>query len=569
MPLSSPPMFLSRSASAPLILNASINTEPLLQQQQNALAIFARRSSHVAPSTTTNVVTPTTSLSSSLSPVTTKTSSSSMAGLLTSSASSNNVIPISFVADFLHRLLKMLRDGNEQFIEWSDGKLHIHDPTKLASEILPKYYRHSKYSSFQRQLNYFGFRKISGKGKMSACVYSNDGTTTDVFSILSLKRKPSFPSNKSMNSLKNAKQSNKSLNNVEQGITTTTNAPLLKKKHNCVNTTVATTTFHSQGGVKNHNFEFPIVQQNNQNPMMTMTTNHQHNPFDNIFSRSGNSSNTTNSAAPSMPLQPQQNNFIIPQGTLSNSQGLVPKQEQQKNNVISNNKYVVNNPLKRCVSTSPSNEDDNNCIPGITFHMPIPLMLNELPQQQQQSNITPFNNQQSFAPNPINMNNQQQQQTYNTNFAPLQQPPQPNHHFSNDGMSNMQTIFNQQQTQQQQNIDNTNSNANINYNDMIINDPTTALSTASSPELSFNDLDINTNTMNLSNSEFIDVLNSLANPSDDVIDDFETDLFSIDNNENTTATTFSSTTTTATNYFDKVKDEYENNIVIQPYPTIG
>ena len=92
---------------------------------------------------------------------------------------------------------------------------------------------------------------------------------------------------------------------------------------------------------------------------------------------------------------------------------------------------------------------------------------------------------------------------------------------------------------------------------------------ASLPELSFNHLDINTNTTNLSNSEFTDTLNYLANTSDDVIDYFETNLFSIDNNENTTATKFSSTNDTKKNYFDKVKDEHLNNVVIQPCPTIG
>ena len=34
------------------------------------------------------------------------------------------------------------------------------DPTVLGAEVLHKYFRHSKYSSFQRQLNYFGFRKV-------------------------------------------------------------------------------------------------------------------------------------------------------------------------------------------------------------------------------------------------------------------------------------------------------------------------------------------------------------------------------------------------------------------------
>uniref|UniRef100_M4B9J2 HSF-type DNA-binding domain-containing protein n=1 Tax=Hyaloperonospora arabidopsidis (strain Emoy2) TaxID=559515 RepID=M4B9J2_HYAAE len=38
--------------------------------------------------------------------------------------------------------------------------------------MLPKYFKHSKYTSFQRQLNYFNFRKWT-KSKALVCTFSN------------------------------------------------------------------------------------------------------------------------------------------------------------------------------------------------------------------------------------------------------------------------------------------------------------------------------------------------------------------------------------------------------------
>jgi len=93
------------------------------------------------------------------------------------------------VAEFLYQLTKMLTDDNSEIIEWVDGRIKVHHPERLESEVLHKYFRHSKFASFQRQLNYFGFRKIAGKGKMSPCSYVNENATSDIRSLLLIKRK--------------------------------------------------------------------------------------------------------------------------------------------------------------------------------------------------------------------------------------------------------------------------------------------------------------------------------------------------------------------------------------------
>lgn len=73
------------------------------------------------------------------------------------------------------------------------GKIVVSRPEALQDGVLGKYYRHSKYASFQRQLNYFGFKKrLHGgkKGKLSPCSYIHEFLTQDVGSLFTLKRRP-------------------------------------------------------------------------------------------------------------------------------------------------------------------------------------------------------------------------------------------------------------------------------------------------------------------------------------------------------------------------------------------
>lgn len=114
------------------------------------------------------------------------------------------------VAEFLYQLTKMLTDDNRETIEWNNGKIDVHNPHRLASEVLHQYFRHSKFASFQRQLNYFGFRKLAGKGKMAPCSYVNEAATSDLRSILLIKRKTTPATGREKGSKKRERQLSKS-----------------------------------------------------------------------------------------------------------------------------------------------------------------------------------------------------------------------------------------------------------------------------------------------------------------------------------------------------------------------
>ncbi|CAH8649928.1 unnamed protein product [Heterobilharzia americana] len=61
--------------------------------------------------------------------------------------------------------LKLLVDDEEtnDLIYWDPlgTSFHIRDGNRLAKELLPQYFKHNNLSSFVRQLNMYGFRKIN------------------------------------------------------------------------------------------------------------------------------------------------------------------------------------------------------------------------------------------------------------------------------------------------------------------------------------------------------------------------------------------------------------------------
>jgi hypothetical protein len=79
------------------------------------------------------------------------------------------------VAPFLKNLRKMLDLESDEILRWTpNGRaFEIHDMEQMMDYVLPKYFKHRKYTSFQRQLNYFNFKKWT-KSKAVVCTFSNE-----------------------------------------------------------------------------------------------------------------------------------------------------------------------------------------------------------------------------------------------------------------------------------------------------------------------------------------------------------------------------------------------------------
>jgi heat shock transcription factor 1 len=68
------------------------------------------------------------------------------------------------ITAFLAKLWALVNDPScDDLIAWdtSGGSFHVYDQARFAREILPRYFKHNNFASFIRQLNMYGFRKIS------------------------------------------------------------------------------------------------------------------------------------------------------------------------------------------------------------------------------------------------------------------------------------------------------------------------------------------------------------------------------------------------------------------------
>ncbi|XP_019083238.1 PREDICTED: heat stress transcription factor A-8-like isoform X2 [Camelina sativa] len=118
----------------------------------------------------------------------------------------------SSVAPFLRKCYEMVDDSStDSIISWStsaDNSFVILDTTVFSVQLLPKYFKHSNFSSFIRQLNIYGFKKVDA----DRWEFANDGFVKGQKDLLkNVIRRKNVQSNEQ------SKQESKSTTNDGQG----------------------------------------------------------------------------------------------------------------------------------------------------------------------------------------------------------------------------------------------------------------------------------------------------------------------------------------------------------------
>ncbi|KAJ1656631.1 Flocculation suppression protein [Dispira simplex] len=91
-------------------------------------------------------------------------SSPTTANTGTSGATTTGGVPPRHQATFINKLYSIIEDAqNHPLIYWSSrgDRFTVTSPSELAKEVLPRYFKHANWQSFVRQLNMYGFHKVS------------------------------------------------------------------------------------------------------------------------------------------------------------------------------------------------------------------------------------------------------------------------------------------------------------------------------------------------------------------------------------------------------------------------
>ncbi|CAM9884951.1 unnamed protein product [Ectocarpus sp. 4 AP-2014] len=103
---------------------------------------------------------------------------------------SMDIVSAGSVTSFVRKLFQMVQGECDSIVGFvADGTaFEVKDPRRLEQDILPKYFRHSRFQSLVRQLNFYSFKKISKE--RSVWIYKHAFFRRDEPELLhALKRK--------------------------------------------------------------------------------------------------------------------------------------------------------------------------------------------------------------------------------------------------------------------------------------------------------------------------------------------------------------------------------------------
>lgn len=103
------------------------------------------------------------SLSNTSSPSVTSVTASSPGGGSSTLEGSGSGRATGHSNPFPRKLMEMLRKEDPAVVAWlpRGDSFSVRNADKFIADVLPRYFRHSKLTSFQRQLNLYGFRRIT------------------------------------------------------------------------------------------------------------------------------------------------------------------------------------------------------------------------------------------------------------------------------------------------------------------------------------------------------------------------------------------------------------------------
>ncbi|CAD8119596.1 unnamed protein product [Paramecium sonneborni] len=110
-------------------------------------------------------------------------------------------MPETKLPNFLIKLQSMLNDAsNNHIISWDErgSKLIIHDIKQFKEIVLPLYFKQPNYTSFQKQMNNYGFKNI--RISSTTTEFYNENWTSDYRKIDQMVRKKRIIIEKDSNS---------------------------------------------------------------------------------------------------------------------------------------------------------------------------------------------------------------------------------------------------------------------------------------------------------------------------------------------------------------------------------